>query len=304
MNMSTHALSKPLRNPLGKPLAAAIAALLVASCAMSPAAPEGAANVRAELTRLQADPQLASRAPVAIKEAEEAVIAAEQPQSDKELSRHLVLMADRKVDIAQAQAQARLAEDQRGQLKEDRAAVRLDARTQEADQARSDANSARTDANIERSRAELARMDTDAAQMQSADLQQQIAALNARATERGLVVTLGDVLFETGKSGLKGGSTSNLGKLAAFLNTYKDRTIIIEGHTDSVGSESANVGLSQRRADAVQGYLVHQGVSGNRVTTKGLGESTPVAGNDTATGRQQNRRVEVIISNNTMTSAR
>lgn len=282
-------MNRPIRS-LGKPLAAALASLLATACAMTPPTPEGAASVRADLTRLQADPQLASRAPVAIQEAELAVSAAEQPNKDKAMSRHLVMMADRKVDTALALAQTRLAEDQRGQLKSQRESVRLDARTLEAEQARSDANSARTDANIERSRAELA-------QMQTADLQKQIAALNARTTERGLIVTLGDVLFETGKSGLKGGSTSNLGKLASFLNTYKDRSIIIEGHTDSVGSEAANIGLSQRRAEAVRSYLARQGVSASRLSATGLGESAPVASNDSATGRQQNRRVEVIISN-------
>lgn len=282
---------------IATPLAAALTVLLFSACAMNRSAPEGVAEVRAELSRLQADPQLASRAPVAIQEAEVAVVAAEQPRQDKALAQHLVIMADRKVDTARALAQARLAEDQRSQLKAQGETARLDARTQEADQARSEANSARTDARNAEVRAELARSE-------SADLQQQIAALNARATERGLVVTLGDVLFETGKSGLKGGSTSNLSKLASFLKTYKDRTVIIEGHTDSVGSTASNLSLSQRRADAVKSYLAHQGVAGNRLATTGLGESMPVAGNDTTTGRQQNRRVEVIISNNSVALAK
>ncbi|MFU8822592.1 MAG: OmpA family protein, partial [Gammaproteobacteria bacterium] len=89
----------------------------------------------------------------------------------------------------------------------------------------------------------------------------------------------------------------NLDKLAAFLGEYPDRTVLIEGHTDSVGSEESNQFLSQRRAESVRSYLVNRGVQAHRITTAGLGEGSPVASNDTATGRQQNRRVEVIISN-------
>lgn len=295
MNMPIHMLTKPL--------AVALATILISACAMHRAPPEGAATVRAELSRLQSDSQLASRAPVAIQEAEAAVVAAEQPRKDKALSEHLVILADRKVGTAIALAQARLAEDQRGQLKSQGETARLDARTQEANMARSDTNAARLDAQNARTHAELSRRDSVAARSESAALQQEIDGLNAKATERGLVVTLGDVLFQTGKSNLKGGSTTNLSKLAIFLNTYKDRTVIIEGHTDSVGSEGANQSLSQRRANAVQSYLAHKGIDGGRLTSTGLGESSPVAGNDTATGRQQNRRVEVIISNNAMTVA-
>jgi outer membrane protein OmpA-like peptidoglycan-associated protein len=112
-----------------------------------------------------------------------------------------------------------------------------------------------------------------------------------------LIVTLGDVLFDTGKAGLKAGATSNLNKLTAFLNQYPDRTVVIEGYTDNVGSEEYNQGLSERRADSVKAYLAGQGIGAIRLSALGKGESDPVAGNDSAAGRQQNRRVEVIISN-------
>jgi len=294
MNTKTHA--KTL-------IAIAAASLLLAACSTAMTKPDGADNARSKLTQLQSDPELASRAPVAIKEAELAVIAAEEPREDDEVARHLVQMADRKVEIARAQAQARLAEDQRKTLSEQRESARLDSRTREADSARTDASIARTDADIARSQAEAARMDTDAAKKQAADLQRQIAELNAKATDRGLVVTLGDVLFATGRSELKGGATSNLGKLATFLNQYPDRNVIIEGHTDSVGSADSNLGLSQRRADSVKSYLMGQGVTATRIAASGMGEGSPTAGNESATGRQQNRRVEVIISN-TVTSSR
>jgi outer membrane protein OmpA-like peptidoglycan-associated protein len=264
-------------------IAAAAGSLLLVACSTAPTAPAGAADVRSKLTRLQSDPQLASRAPVAIEEAQVAVRAAEEPRKDAELARHLVLMADRKVDTAEALAQGRLYEDQRKTLGEQRESARLDSRTREADAARSDA--------------EASRMDSEAARRQTDDLQRQIAELNAKTTERGLVVTLGDMLFDTGRAELRCGAIINLDKLAAFLNEYQDRSVIIEGHTDSVGSEDYNLGLSQRRADSVKTYLVRHNVAFDRITVSGKGEGSPIAGNDSTAGRQQNRRVEDIISN-------
>jgi outer membrane protein OmpA-like peptidoglycan-associated protein len=291
--------------------------LLLAACTSTPTKPAGAEAVRSKLTQLQSDPQLASRAPVAIKDAELAVRAAEESRDDHALEQHLVLMADRKVEIARARAQARLSQDQRKALGDQRQSARLESRTREAEQAhdearaasaaaadaRRQASSARADADFARLQAESARLETEAAQQQSDDLQRQIAELNARPTDRGLVVTLGDVLFASGQSGLKGASASNLNRLAAFLNRYPERTVLIEGHTDSVGSASANDALSQRRADAVKTYLIGQGVDPGRLAASGKGKGAPVASNDSAAGRQQNRRVEVIISNS-LTSSR
>jgi outer membrane protein OmpA-like peptidoglycan-associated protein len=245
-------------------LAAAIS-LTVAGCASPPSMPQGAADVRNKLTQLQADPQLNTGAPVALKAAEQAVINAEQPRKDQPeeqaLGQHLVVMADRRVEIASALAQARFYEDQRKVLSEQRAGARLDSRTQEADQ-----------------------------------LQRQLDELNAKQTERGLVMTLGDVLFATGRSELRAGTANNLGKLAIFLNQNPERRVMIEGHTDSVGSEENNLSLSQRRATSVMSYLTIQGVTPSRLSASGKGESMPVAGNESASGRQMNRRVELIIS--------
>jgi outer membrane protein OmpA-like peptidoglycan-associated protein len=277
-------------------IASAIAAVMLAGCApMSP--PEGSAEVRTKLTRLQANQELASRAPVAIKDAEIAVRAAEVPEKDKTVAKHRVLIADRKVDIAAARAQGRLYEDQRVSLSKASESARLESRTQEADQAHFDASIARQDADMARGDADFARSEANAAQMQAEELQRQLDELNAKETERGIVVTLGDVLFATGRSELSGGAPARLSKLAAFLNEYPDRNIAIEGHTDNVGSDSNNMSLSQRRADSVRSYLANQGIAMARLRTTGLGEGSPVASNDTDTGRQQNRRVEVIIEN-------
>jgi outer membrane protein OmpA-like peptidoglycan-associated protein len=252
-------------------VAVASAVLLLTACAGAPTKPVGAAQARQKLTQLQADPQLATRAPVAIKEAEVAVAAAEQPRSaqEAELAAHLVFIADRKVDIAQARAQTRLWEDQRAQLSEQREDARLDSRTMEA----------------------------DLAHQEAAVLRGQIAELNARETERGLVITLGDLLFETDRAELRAGTANNLDKLAAFLNSYPDRNVVIEGYTDNVGSDDYNFDLSQRRAESVRGYLMIQGIAPTRMSASGKGEGSPVASNSDATGRQMNRRVEILIVN-------
>jgi outer membrane protein OmpA-like peptidoglycan-associated protein len=279
-----------------KLMAVVLAALSIAACSTGRTKSEGADNARSKLTQLQSDPQLASRAPVAIQEAELAVRAAEKPQTDKEQEKHLAFVADRKVDIARAQAQSRLLEDQRKTLGEQRESARLDSRTREADNARSDANAARADAQVARDRADVADMDSQVARQEANDLQRQIVELNAKATDRGLVVTLGDVLFDTGRSNLKGGSASNLSKLAVFLKKYEHRTVVIEGHTDSMGTNDSNLGLSQRRADSVKSYLVGEGIGSARLDARGKGEGFPVSDNDSPAGRQQNRRVEVIIA--------
>ncbi len=307
-----------------KLIAIAVAAVLLAACTTPMTKPAGADSARTKLSQLQADPQLASLAPVAIKDAETAVRAAEVPTKDQRKAAHLVLIADRKIETARALAQARQLEDQRKMLTEQRESVRLEARTREADlartdantartaadsarsatvlaqteasNARSDANTARSDANVARNEADAAAVDSAVAKQQSDDLQRQILALNAKETERGLVITLGDVLFDTGKATVKSGSANNLSKLAGFLTKYGDRTVLIEGHTDNVGSESSNQGLSERRAESVKAYLIGQGVGSVRISAIGKGEGSPVATNDTDAGRKENRRVEVIIA--------
>lgn len=285
-------------------VATTVASVLLSACAVAPPKPDGAAEARSKLTQLQSDPNLTNRVSPAMKEAEAAVRAAEQPQTDKELGAHLVYMADRKVDIARAQAETNLAEDQRAELSAQREKARLDARTHEADIAEGKVATARAEGAEQKVAADQARNEAGAAQLaaanseqQAAELQRQIDVLQAKPTDRGLVVTLGDVLFATGKADIMTGAAGNLNRLVAFLNKYPDRTVVIEGYTDNVGSEQYNQGLSERRADSVRSYLAGQGIGMLRLSALGKGETGAVADNSSATGRQQNRRVEVVISN-------
>jgi outer membrane protein OmpA-like peptidoglycan-associated protein len=134
-----------------------------------------------------------------------------------------------------------------------------------------------------------------AADEQAKRLAVQLEEMKARKTERGMVLTLGDVLFDTGRSDLKPGALRTLEQLTAFLVENPDRTAIIEGHTDSVGAAAFNQRLSEERAQAVQNALIERGIAPARLSAVGFGPTKPVVGNDTAAGRQQNRRVEVIL---------
>lgn len=284
-----------------KILMAGALALVLTSCASTPPTPDGANAVRERLTALQNNPNLSDRARVEIREAEQAVRLAETPVPEKEasLGEHRVYMAERKVGIAEATATKNYAESQRELLAEAREEARLRARTQEADRAQDRADRSEAEARRAREAAEEARREQSQTRAQSAreaeELQKRIADLEAEATERGLVLTLGDVLFATDSADLQSGTNSKLDKVVEFLKEYPERNVAIEGHTDNVGNADYNQGLSRERADAVRSYLSQQGVDSDRITSKGMGMSQPVASNDNATGRQQNRRVEIII---------
>ncbi|MDQ3282353.1 MAG: OmpA family protein [Acidobacteriota bacterium] len=128
-------------------------------------------------------------------------------------------------------------------------------------------------------------------------MQQSLSQLaQTRQSERGFIVTLPGLFFDTGKAVLKPGARNTLSKIADQLRVNDEIRISVEGHTDAVGSEELNQRLSEKRAAAVRDYLVNRGVSADRITTVGLGESAPIATNDDASGRQQNRRVELVIS--------
>ncbi len=192
--------------------------------------------------------------------------------------------------------------------------LRLEAERQQqaAQQARTDAEAARAAADAERQRADEARRlaEQQAQQAQAAvaqseqekdRLRQQLreqlnVILETRETARGLIVNLSDVLFDTASANLKPGAREKLARVAGILASHPDLHIQIEGHTDSVGGEDYNQHLSERRAQSVQAYLVQQKVSPSVVGTAGFGEDRPVATNGTAAGRQQNRRVEIVVT--------
>lgn len=299
-NVRTGADMKRNNHPMGV-FTFAVTALLLAACAAGPVNDPAAERARAALTRLQSEPELASRATFAIGEAEKAVLAAEVAEDAKSASQ-LGYIAEKKVEIARALADRRLAEDQRKMSSVERERIRLEARTREAEAAQADAALSKAQARIANQQAGIARQQANAANLsaeqsrqETEEMKRQMLDLNAKMTDRGMVLTLGDVLFASGQSDLMPGASSKLNEVCIFLKKYEDRTVTIEGHTDNVGSASFNRALSQTRAEAVRVYLASQGISAARIVANGMGESLPVASNDNASGRQQNRRVEIII---------
>lgn len=144
--------------------------------------------------------------------------------------------------------------------------------------------------------ADDARRQATASQARVDSLETELADLKLKKTERGLVLTLGDVMFDTGQSTLKPGAYATLDRLATALRQQSERKVLIEGHTDNVGSSENNQGLSERRAQSVERALMQRGVEHSQITTLGKGEDFPIAGNETAAGRQSNRRVELIFT--------
>ena len=268
---------------------ATLAAALAAGCA-APVKPEGADDARRALMALRADARLSAEVPVAIQDAELAVQAAELPTRDLAAGQHAAHLAQRKVDIARAEAERKLSEQSQKMLDEQREAILADGREREVEILRAQAEAAAAAA-LAQQRAAAA------AAAMSEELRRQMQELEATATDRGMVMTLGDVLFATGKWELQPGAAERLDKLAIFMGRYVDRTLTIEGHTDTQGSEADNLLLSERRAEAVKAYLVIQGVDSARINSIGRGMQVPVADNATAEGRQRNRRVEIVISN-------
>jgi outer membrane protein OmpA-like peptidoglycan-associated protein len=294
MTIETAGGRKSTHPNTGLTLLLLLSSLAFAACATPPAPPPGAAEAREKLSALQSNPDLAERARVEQREAELAVRAAEAPlrEEQAELGEHRVYVADRMVEIAEAKAKTQLAEDQRSRMAEERSRSRLEARTQEADAAQEALGQARSAATAARTSEAQIQEET---RRETAKMQGQIDDLEAEATERGLMMTLRDVLFETGSAQLGMGPNENLSKLLSFLEQYPDRQILIEGHTDNVGSAELNRKLSAGRAASVEDYLVQRGISSRRISTVGVGEEQPIATNDSAAGRQQNRRVAIII---------
>ena len=231
--------------------------------------------------------------------AEQDLKRAQQALADREpreTIEHYAYLANRNAETAAEQVGERRARVaiEKGQADRDR--VLLEARTRDAERAKLEADRARLQAEAARGQADAARGEALSASAESEKLRNELAALQAKQTERGMVLTLGDVLFDTAKADLKPGAMPTVERLADFLRDHKTYQLLVEGHTDSMGDDSYNLQLSERRADAVRGALLSRGVETDRVRVRALGEGFPVASNDSAGGRQQNRRVEVVFS--------
>jgi len=204
--------------------------------------------------------------------------------------------AKRKAD-AEAQRQAELAAAREAQMKAEADAAAAKAKA-EADAA---AAKAKAESDALRAKEEAAKAEAERARKAAADLRAHLLdqfnrVLETRDTPRGLVVNMGDVLFDTGKYNLRPEAREKLAKLSGIVLAHSGLNLAVEGYTDSTGSDELNQKLSANRADAVRGYLIQQGLTETSVTSQGFGKSSPVADNDTSAGRQKNRRVEIVVS--------
>ena len=286
--------------------AALAAAAALAACQTPPVANADLDAARAAMSQLQADPAAARGASVEIERATQALRQAEAAVAGRAGAddvKHLAYLARRRAEVAQAVVSQARNEARVGQASAERERIRLEARTREAEAAAARARAAQASAQSAQANAQTAQATARTAQGEAAEqaqraaaLERDLQALQAKSTQRGLVVTMGDVLFATGRAELQPGALRNVQQLAAVLRQYPERRVLIEGFTDSVGAEQMNLALSQRRAEAFRQALVSAGIPAERMEVRAHGEDLPVADNSTPAGRQQNRRVEVLFS--------
>jgi outer membrane protein OmpA-like peptidoglycan-associated protein len=267
--------------------------------------PQALVDARVAVDAAGKEADIVRYAPVQLDEAEQQIQRAEalwNEDKDAGEAEHQAYLVMRRVAIARTVTEGAKAVEEGKALARQREAVLLEVRTAEADRALSLAEQRAEEARRDRAAAEQARMEAEKARAEAAELaareqklREELTELQAQQTERGIILTLGDVLFDVDQATLKAGATQSLSRLVTFLKEYPDRQVLVEGHTDSTGAAEYNVGLSQQRADAVGQFLTLNGIAPERVIARGYGQAYPVAGNETEAGRQRNRRVEIVI---------
>jgi outer membrane protein OmpA-like peptidoglycan-associated protein len=258
-------------------------ALALCACASTPQPNAALESAHAAVQAAETDPNVSKYAALDLEAAKKDLAVADDAalhHNDAQIAQSAYLAAQN-ARLAQMHAAAK-ADDARvaaGQAERDQ--IMLAARTREVQNAK-----IATDVAVDQ---------RNQATAETARLQAEVDQLKATPTPRGLVLTLGDVLFDTGRAELNPGASRKLDQLAQFLSEHKDRRVQIDGFTDSVGTDAYNEDLSQRRADAVKAALLSRGVDASRIGTEGYGKAYPVANNNDSGGRQLNRRVEVVI---------
>ena len=273
--------------------------IALAACATTPQRNDQIEQARSEVQSLSAEPlaqQAAAQDLDAARMSLQQADAAWQRKDPPPVVDHLAYMARRHAEAGEARVAEARSRQEVASAQDERNQILLESREHQAQSAQAAAAAAQEQAANAQAAAQNARTQAEMAQQQLADAQQQLADLQAKKTDRGVVVTLGDVLFDTGKATLKPGASLELTRLATYLQANPDTKILIEGHTDSRGSDAYNEELSERRAQAVATELSARGVQAAQLQTAGRGKAYPVASNDTPEGRQQNRRVEIVFS--------
>ena len=308
-----------MNNKYLTPTVLAIVALL-AACGSTPKSTSMLEQSRSDYRLAQANPNVAVYAPLELKQAGDALAQANEAangrDSDEQIDK-LAYLARQKIALTQEVTKQKMAEADVANAGKERDQILIDQRTNEANAARiradqskqaallaqNDAALAQQAASQAQQQTQLAKNDADNAkrlaqesQLRNAQLEAQLAELAAKKTERGMVITLGDVLFGTDLASLTSTGQVTAQKLAKILELNPQRTVLVEGFADSTGDAAYNQQLSERRANSVQSALHEMGIGRDRVSIRGYGESYPVVSNDSASNRQLNRRVEIVLS--------
>jgi len=275
--------------------------VMFAACSTTPTTTSQLDQARGDFMAAQSNPSVAANAPLEFKAASDALdranTAAAKKESLDEIDK-LAYIAKQKIATAQEAAKAKQAEADVANAARQRDEIRLQARTAEANNAKAAADRAKADADAARMQAEAAANSARDEAAKNAALQQQLADLQAKQTERGIVITLSDVLFQVDRAELSAEGMRTAQKVADVLAQEPQSIVQVEGFTDSTGTSSHNLELSQRRAESVRNALIGLGVPSAKIATRGYGEAYPVASNSDAGSRQLNRRVEIVLSQN------
>src|SRR5690349_15118559 len=268
--------------------------LALAGCETAPQDGGLLPDARNAVARAEQDPNVTKYAPTELDRARKLLINAEGSAKDKGPTSpgasHYAYLATQMARIAQQRAQEQVAVARIKSGETERQQILLAAREQAANMARSVASQARNE--LQNGQAQLAQQQAEP-QRHGAQLED----MQASQADRGIVLTLGDVLFDTGQADLKPGAVRPIEQIAQFLNQHPERSVQVEGFTDSQGANDYNLELSQKRADAVAMAIIQRGVAADRVRAMGYGEEFPKASNSSPGSRQLNRRVEIVVSN-------
>lgn len=281
--------------------ALAVTVLAFAACESTPETSGALDDARTAVAAAEANPNVAKYAPTELDRARKLLVNAQGSAEEKGVkdptTSHYAYLASQMARIAEQRANEQVAVAKIKSGETERQKILLSAREGEANQAIAEARSAQAAAEQARNEAQNAQAELAAAQAEAARLASELQNVKTAQTDRGLVLTLDDVLFDTGRSELKPGSGRTLDQIARFLNEHPQRRVQVEGFTDSRGADYYNMELSQRRADAVAMAIIQRGIDAQRVRALGYGEGFPVASNANDGGRQMNRRVEIIVAN-------
>jgi outer membrane protein OmpA-like peptidoglycan-associated protein len=275
-----------------------LAAAILSGCG-TPPVNQSLAEARASYNTARTNPQITTLAPLELKEAGESLGKAESAFTKGESAANvnqLSYIAFQQVRIAQETSFRKTDELSVTNAAAQRDQVRLAARTAEADAAKHQVAIIQETANIQAEELAAASAKAEHDQQLISKQEKQLKELNAKQTKRGMVITIGDVLFSSSKAQLKSGGMHNVQKLALFLEQYPKYRVLVEGYTDNTGNKSSNQTLSEKRADAVKVALLDKGIASDRIITRGYGNEFPVARNNSSANRQLNRRIEIVLS--------